>query len=46
EKIKQKKKLLVNNECETMDYELEETLLSETTKEQTTTHRETEISPS
>ncbi|CAG8749612.1 10927_t:CDS:1, partial [Gigaspora margarita] len=29
-----------------MDYGLEETLMSETTKEQTTIHRETEISPS
>ncbi|CAG8736145.1 45400_t:CDS:1, partial [Gigaspora margarita] len=46
EKIEQKNKLLVDNECETMDYGLEETLLSETTKEQTTIHRETEISPS
>ncbi|CAG8603864.1 35605_t:CDS:1, partial [Gigaspora margarita] len=43
EKIGQKKKLLVDNECGTI---LEETLLSETTKEQTIIHRETEISPS
>ncbi|CAG8835487.1 20063_t:CDS:2 [Gigaspora margarita] len=46
EKIEQKKRLLVNNECGTMDYGLEETLLSETTKEQTTTHRETKTTPS
>ncbi|CAG8708458.1 17309_t:CDS:1, partial [Gigaspora margarita] len=42
EKIIQKKKLLVDNECGTMDYGLEETLLSETTKETTTIYKETE----
>ncbi|CAG8786167.1 43482_t:CDS:1, partial [Gigaspora margarita] len=44
-KIIQKKKLLVNNECGTIDYGLEETLLSETTKE-TTIHKETETASS
>ncbi|CAG8659859.1 45904_t:CDS:2, partial [Gigaspora margarita] len=42
EKIIRKKKLLVDNECGTMDYGLEETLLLETTKETTTIHKETE----
>ncbi|CAG8783427.1 14619_t:CDS:1, partial [Gigaspora margarita] len=46
EKNIQKKKLLVDNECGTMDYELEETLLSETTKEPTTIHKETKTASS
>ncbi|CAG8832577.1 41685_t:CDS:1, partial [Gigaspora margarita] len=46
EKIIQKKKLLIDNECGTMDYGLEETLLSETTKETTTIHKETETASS
>ncbi|CAG8465879.1 12980_t:CDS:2 [Gigaspora margarita] len=43
EKNIQKKKLLVDNEYGTMDYGLEETLLSETTKETTTIHKETKL---
>src|SRR5260363_82908 len=46
EKNIQKKKLLVNNEYGTMDYGLEETLLSDTTKEPTTIHKETETASS
>ncbi|CAG8844656.1 16446_t:CDS:1, partial [Gigaspora margarita] len=40
EKIAQKKKLLVDNKCGTMNYELEKTLLSETAKELTTNHKD------
>ncbi|CAG8844128.1 35234_t:CDS:1, partial [Gigaspora margarita] len=43
EKIIQKKKLLIDNECGTMDYGLEKTLLSETTKETTTIHKEKKL---
>ncbi|CAG8718389.1 39890_t:CDS:1, partial [Gigaspora margarita] len=41
-KITQKKKLLVDNECGTIDYGLEKTLLSEITKEPISIHKETE----
>ncbi|CAG8830530.1 36643_t:CDS:2 [Gigaspora margarita] len=45
-KLAQKKKLLVGNECGTIDYGLEELLLSETTKELTTIYRKTETTSS